>query len=234
MRKRWVRWAVGLLLGLGGVVALWYGLSAWLGNAAYREGMQWSSRGQHHQAVTAFTRAHFWQPGNPWVLAGRGIANRHIKNYDLALSDFNAALRLHPAKDRRAATLYCGRADVNHRLGRYGAAIGDYARAVTLTPGDARACNNLAWLLATCRDAKHRRGVLAVKFAMAANKRTGWKDATYLDTLAAACATAGQPDAAARWERAAAARVKSPAAKAAMLRRADKLQAGKVFVETAM
>ncbi|HOF88154.1 MAG TPA: tetratricopeptide repeat protein [Armatimonadota bacterium] len=223
-----VAWALGIVA--AAALCLW--LAAWRGQAEYRTAVNLAKQGRHRQAVGAFTRAHLLRPGDPWVLAGRGIAQRDVRNYDLALRDFDAALRLLTDTDRRATAIYCARADAYHQMGRYAKAISDYARAVKRDPTDARACNNLAWLLATCRDPQLRRGELAMQFAVAANRQTGWTHADYLDTLAAACATAGKSADAARWARAAAARTTNPAAKTALLRRAHQFAAGKVLVET--
>ncbi|OPZ88043.1 MAG: Photosystem I assembly protein Ycf3 [bacterium ADurb.Bin429] len=235
MRKWGKRRIVGWALGTIAAIALFTGFVVWLGQSEYRQGMSHAKAGRHRQSVGAFSRAHILRPTDPWVLTGRGIANRELKNYDLALRDFDAALRLLKGRhDTRVTAIYCARADAYHQMGRYAKAISDYARAVKLDPTDARACNNLAWLLATCREPQLRRGDLAMKFAIAANARTGWKNPSYLDTLAAACATAGKPAEAARWARTAAARTTNAAAKTALLRRAKQFEEGKVIVETKM
>ena len=56
--------------------------------------------------------------------------------------------------------------------------------------------HNLARLLATSPDPSVRDGDLALRLAMAVRSRTGGRDPRVLDTLAAAYAAAGQPDAA--------------------------------------
>ena len=78
----------------------------------------------------------------------------------------------------------------------YGKAIADYDKAIQLEPKVALAYNDRAWLWATCPDEKYRDGKKAVESATRACELTEWKDAGYLDTLAAACAEEKDFDAA--------------------------------------
>ncbi len=60
------------------------------------------------------------------------------------------------------------------------------------SPEDARALTRLAWLKATASEAGIRNGTEAVRLAEKANELTRGQQPTVLDTLAAACAEAGQ------------------------------------------
>jgi tetratricopeptide (TPR) repeat protein len=60
---------------------------------------------------------------------------------------------------------YLRRAQANSRLGRFAPARADYQAALKRAPANAGARNALAWLLATCPDAKARDPVRAVESA---------------------------------------------------------------------
>ena len=58
------------------------------------------------------------------------------------------------------------------------------------------AFNEYAWFLATCPDPSQRNGKAAVSYANKACQLTGWKEANFIDTLAAAFAEVGDFEAA--------------------------------------
>ena len=79
-----------------------------------------------------------------------------------------------------------------YQTGDNAQAITQLRRVVTEKPGLSQALNNLAWLLATCGDDRLRNGAEAVRDAEQACALTGYKQAGFLGTLAAAYAEAGR------------------------------------------
>jgi tetratricopeptide (TPR) repeat protein len=81
---------------------------------------------------------------------------------------------------------------VLQQQGRYAEAEEAYLGVIKAQPTFVPAYDSLARLLATCPDDKSRDGKRAVEYATTACERTGWKDPSCLDTVAAAYAEAGQ------------------------------------------
>jgi Flp pilus assembly protein TadD len=100
---------------------------------------------------------------------------------------------------QRALALDPGAADIHYKLanalmqsGKFANAIAEYDQALKLRPGMDEAANNLAWLLATCKDRSLRDGARAVTLAQQALQHTHDPQPMMLGTLAAAYAEAGK------------------------------------------
>lgn len=108
-------------------------------------------------------------------------------DYATAIVELNWAIGLKPTDAR----FYFGRAWSKQHVGDLAGAIDDYRRDVALDPGDAKAHNNLAWLLATAEPPSLRDGRQAVAAGLRANELTEWTNSVYVGTLAAAYARNG-------------------------------------------
>ena len=123
--------------------------------------------------------------GHVWALHQRGLTHQAMGQHRLALADFNRALEFNSG----AVWVRFDRGQLFAEMGLYQPAIEDLHMAATSSPKTAVYANALAWLLATCPDAKIHDGKEAVHFAPKAVNID--RNAQYLDTLAAAQARKG-------------------------------------------
>jgi len=123
--------------------------------------------------------------GHVWALHQRGLTHQAMGQRQLAAADFDRALEL----NSDAISVRFDRGQLFAEMGLYQPALEDLHRAATSSPENAVYANALAWLLATCPDAKLHDGKEAVSFALKAVSID--RNAQYLDTLAAAQARKG-------------------------------------------
>jgi len=123
--------------------------------------------------------------GHVWALHQRGLTHQAMGQRQLALADFKQALKDNP----HAIEVRFDRGQLFAEMGLYKSAIEDLQMAATSSPKTPVYANALAWLLATCPDAKFHDGKVAVSFALKAVSIE--RNAQYLDTLAAAQARKG-------------------------------------------
>jgi tetratricopeptide (TPR) repeat protein len=126
----------------------------------------------------------------------RGTAFGEKGEYDQAISHFNNAIEINP----RYIKAYNNRGIVYRLKGQYDKAISDFNKAIEINPLDAEGYNNLAWLFATAKAPGFRNGKKAVDLALKACELSEWRNAEYVDTLAAGYARAGDFDNAVRWQ----------------------------------
>jgi tetratricopeptide (TPR) repeat protein len=150
----------------------------------------------YDRAIADYTEAIRLFPNNGAYHRNRGVAHSGKGAYDTAIEDFTTSIRLVPGD----AEVYLRRANAYDNMGDYAKVMDDFSDAILLEPRDGGAWNSLAWLLATCPDAKVRDGPKAVEYATRACELSSWKGANHLDTLAAAYAEVGKFDEAVRWQ----------------------------------
>ena len=154
-----------------------------LGNALFKKGRVDEAIAQYQTALQinpGYAEAHD-NLGNVLLQKGR---------VDEAIVHFQKAVQITP--DNAKAHNNLGNARL--RKGQVDEAIAQYQQVLQIKPDSPNVLNNLAWLLATCPDARLRNGVQAVKYAERACELTHYGVAPLVGTLAAAYAEAGRYD----------------------------------------
>jgi len=114
--------------------------------------------------------------------SGQGV----IQDYKAAIKWFSLA-----AEQRHADSYYLRGKIYQERL-EYDQSISDIKKTIAINPNHARALNSLAWIQSTAKNRKYRNGKEAISHAKKAVSLTNRKDATILETLAAAYAEDAQ------------------------------------------
>ena len=160
-------------------------------SAAYNNrAFSWNKLGEYDKAIADCNEAIRLDANFGPTYNSRAVARFGKGEYEKALADANQAIRITPS----FAASYDTRGNVWVQRGEYAKAISDYNKSTQLFRMNALAYNDLAWLQATCPDAKYRDGQKAFQNASKAYQLDGGNSWGYVDTLAAAYAECGDFD----------------------------------------
>ena len=156
-------------------------------HAYFNRGVEWASQSKYDNAIEDYTAVLKINPKSREAYNNRGNAHRRKGNHALAIADYSEAIKLSPTR----GMYYRNRGTVLQDRRECAKALADYEEAVKIDAKDASALDSAAWIMSTTPDTKVRNGKRAVEWATKACELTQWKNATYIDTLAAAHAEDG-------------------------------------------
>jgi protein O-mannosyl-transferase len=145
-------------------------------------------KGRIDEAIAHYQKAIAIRPDDFLARYGLGHALLEKGELDSAIQVCRSALLLRPSDADCHTTL----AIALEEKGKPAEAIQHYNKALELAPKSIPTLTNLAWLLATSRDASLRNGAKAVELAKEADRLVGGTNTVVLRTLAAAYAENGE------------------------------------------
>ena len=112
--------------------------AATLADQYYSDGLNFSANGNYAEAVAAYDKAVFINPGNADAWNNRGIALENLGRFSEAVSSYDKAVILQPG----SAEAWYNRGVAFRKMGRYADAVASYDKAVAINPSYAEAWLN--------------------------------------------------------------------------------------------
>ncbi len=147
-----------------------------------------AQKGRIDEAIAHYQKAMMSRPDDFFARYGLGHALLEKGELDGAIQACRVALSIRPSDSDCHTTL----AIALEENGQAAEAIQHYEKALDLSPRSIPTLTNLAWLLATSRDASLRSGRKAIELAAQADQLVGGTNTLVLRTLAAAYAENGE------------------------------------------
>ncbi len=144
--------------------------------------------GRPSEAIPHLRKAIAIQPDLAEAYSELGHALLKVGKGDEAMVQFQKAVQANP----KLASAHNDLASALLRHGRADEAAAHYQAAIDAQPGNALFLNNLAWVLATCPRTSVRNGARALDLAQQAERLSGGRTPSILETLAAAYAETGR------------------------------------------
>jgi tetratricopeptide (TPR) repeat protein len=160
-------------------------------------GYDWYRKQEYGKAIADYNQSLAICPNNAAALGNRGVVYDDLHDHERATADFNQALAIDP----NFAMAYNNRGATNSTLGCFAQAEADFRQALAICPDDPTTLENLAFLQATCPDARFRDGQRAFASASRAYQLQGIRDPYFTaNALAAAYAECGDFPKAILWQ----------------------------------
>ena len=143
---------------------------------------------EYDQAIADYSVAIQLDPQDVQSMIGRARSLLLVNQSEEALQDYRRAIQLAP----KNGAILVDYADACHSLYRWNEAIDGYKRCLSVEPENERAVRNMAWLQATCSDAKFRKPNAALELIRSLPQENIDSSSHALDVMAACYAATGQ------------------------------------------
>lgn len=110
-------------------------------NPLYQKASQYISEMQYHAAISIYDSLYLSYQDNEFLLLGRGLCHKKVENYDLAMKDYNALLKI----DSLSAAAWSNRGMLHMAMGNLDLALSDYHISIELAPEEAGMYYNRFW-----------------------------------------------------------------------------------------